>query len=153
MAKQYTRDKFPDRMSYERVMKASLILIASAEIALDQLYTIKDVKSNFYRQGIKGTLNKTKETLEPYVEEFVNFHKDPDEETEKVYYQITRMIESFTEILADLPGEQLGTLDMLLNNFKNGDFKTVSEEEFALLSSKESKLARPSSDDSEIGGE
>ena len=153
MARKRTRDKFPDGVTYNQVMKASLILIANSEIALDQLETIKGINSNFYRQEVKGALNNAIRVLQPYVEEFVNFHDNPDEEAEKGYYQVTNMIETFTEILAETSGEKLGVLDTLLNSFKDGQFKTVSEEEFDVLPSKESESGGRTSNDSEAGTE
>jgi hypothetical protein len=111
-------------------MKASMILIASSEIALDQLETISGVKSNFYRQEVKGALNNAIKVLSPYVEEFLDFHNNPDEQAEKGYYAVATMLETFVEVLAESDGEGLMTLSAIMNSYRKGEFKFTNEEEY-----------------------
>jgi hypothetical protein len=153
MARKPRRVNLPDGITYEQLMKSCLILVASSEIALDQLTLIAGSGSNFYRQELKSALNNAIKVTEPYVAEFLDWGDEPDGKAEKEYYRITTMIENFTVLLAETPGSKLEILDNLLTSFKNGDFKTVSEEEFEVLSSKEGESGGHASDDSKIGAE
>jgi N-acetylglucosamine kinase-like BadF-type ATPase len=107
-----------------------MILIASSEIALDQLETISGTKSNFYRQDVKGALNKAIKVLAPYVEEFLDFHNNPDDKAEKGYYAVATMIETFVEALAESDGKGLMTLGSIMSSYRKGEFKFTDEKEY-----------------------
>lgn len=124
------RVRLPSGVNTVGIMKASIILVSCCDIAMDQLNYLEGTGARFYRHSLKQGLKGAKKVLDPYLNEFLNWSdmREEDDDAEKGYYQVTSMIELFCKILAETPGKDFAKLSELLNAFKNGDYRTVSEE-------------------------
>lgn len=125
----------------EGVMKHGLILVASAEIALNSLDYLEGTGASFYRHEVKRDLKKAQNTLIPYLNFYLDWSKeeDPDHETEKAYYMVAKMIEKMCSIIQETDGQRFKELDAVLDAFRNGEYTTVDSEEFKRISQEEGK--------------
>ena len=125
----------------EGVMKHGLVLVASAEIALQSLDYLEGTGASFYRHEVKRDLKRAQNTLIPYLDHYLNWEEadDPNQEAEMAYMMVARMIEKMCKIIQETPGQRFQELDAVLDAFTNGEYTTVDSKEFERISQKEGK--------------